>query len=216
MQVFPTTDSVSLDSATLDFFQLSLNTDLLSPIAFESSIPGATGSVVSSTLTSATLSLLFAHGLTFTGSDTLGVLRCIARVSDTTTTTVALQRGSIVSSDSACITQVFNEDGHIIFVTLYGCGTSTVSDFMKGKLPMGIAKIYPNPASDYITVSFRNELKRPIQYELLDALGIVRFHNSTLADRVTLDVSKLANGVYIFLAIGDDGSEFSRSVVVSR
>ena len=73
----------------------------------------------------------------------------------------------------------------------------------------------PNPATDQVTVHFRNAMQQPISYELIDALGKTRLSGANVEDALTLDVSPLGEGVY-FLRAFAGGVSVSREILVVR
>jgi hypothetical protein len=209
--------TLQLTKTALQEFDASMNTNLLTPLDFVSSVAEASGFVHDISQTSCGFSLLLSNGLTATGVTVLGSLRCIVRVADTEQTQVTLSKGSITSADTACLEESVPEDGSNVFVTLLPlCGVSTLEQFMKGQLPEAITGLYPNPASEELTVNFRNDLKRPISYQLIDALGISHLSRSTTTNTDVVDVSQIRPGIYYLVAQSPGGIRATREVVIDR
>lgn len=212
----PTT--LTLDQSAFQDFDLSLNTDLLTPLDFVPAAAGATGFVHDVDSSSAKFSLLFSKGLTLKTETLVGSLRCIVRVADTLQTQVMLSAGRLTTADTGCIVEAIPEDGSNVVVTLLPyCGVTILQDFMKsGLYPEGIQSIHPNPATSSVTVLFRNDLKRPISFELIDALGTVRFGDQTTNNEVELDVSRFSDGIYYLRAEAPGAPIMARKIVVSH
>jgi len=219
MSVLPASTNVTFSTASLEALKLSFNTDFLTPIAFNSLVPGASGSISNITGSSVDLSLLLSNGFSFTGQLQLGVLRCVVRVSDTMNTEVILSRCSFTSSDSGCITQSIPEGGSGVFVTLLPeCGLSTLLQFMKvGKLSE--FTVYPNPAENSITIQSNLEVKNA-KIEIFDQLGkkvanwgSVIFNGAK--KQSTFNVSSLPSGIY-FLRIETEGNVRSEKININR
>lgn len=208
--------SDTMTIGSLNRFQIALNTDLLTPLEFQSSVVGATGSIVNVSKYSATLSLAFSKVARLTGQSSLGVLRCIARAADTTVTKVLLTSYNLRSPDSGCISGISPEDNYVL-VTIAGCGIATVSQFMKSnRLTDAIENISPNPATESINVFFRNDLKRPISYKIVDELGVARMHGLTEQNELHIDISHLPNGLYYLRAQTNSGIANSRKIIIAK
>lgn len=217
MRILSGPKTLQLTTPTLQKFDVSMNTNLLTPLDFVSSVTGASGFVHDISQTSCGFSLLLSNGLIATGETVLGSLRCVVRVADTERTLISLSKGSITSADTACLEESVPEDGSNVFVTLLPlCGVPTLEQFMKGQLPSAVVGLYPNPANEQITILFRNDLKHPISYELVDALGISLCSHSATMSSAVLDVSQLRAGLYFLLVQSPEGIRAAREVAIEH
>ncbi|PHS06686.1 MAG: hypothetical protein COA88_10120 [Kordia sp.] len=67
------------------------------------------------------------------------------------------------------------------------------------KLPLNLqVKVYPNPFVEYITLSFKNEIKGDIKVALYDLLGRIIVTKSFLSNQlITVKLNKLPSAEYI-------------------
>lgn len=75
-------------------------------------------------------------------------------------------------------------------------------------------KIYPNPATDIFTINSGS--LQNIQVELFDISGRKLFQQKVIANQENIDVSSLANGVYICTIISNNKIVKREKVIVSR
>jgi hypothetical protein len=188
---------VTFAASSAEQLSLFINTNFLTPIEFRAD-PRGTGSIVTTTQTSADLQILWNSAFTVSSKTTLGVLRCAVKVTDTTEALIVLSSGKLRGTGAECIAQSIPEDGGSEHIQLLpACGLAELVGFMMhGMIPEGIVDIRPNPASGNISIRFQNDLKRPIEFEVVNALGTVCLRTSTLLSEYTLDVSALPAGVY--------------------
>ena len=78
---------------------------------------------------------------------------------------------------------------------------------MKNKDPFSpfqesFTKVYPNPASTYLNVQTKPGIKKPLLVQLFDMGGKRILETTTSQDNLTLDVSKVAAGIY-FLKVSN-------------
>ena len=71
----------------------------------------------------------------------------------------------------------------------------TINTNIKLERPEDAYKIYPNPVSDYFTISFLNEY--PESISLYDELGQIVLSQKVNDDRVTININNLENGLYV-------------------
>ncbi len=200
--------------ATTISMPFELDTNALVPIGFQALVPGiAAGTPVyrngalSVTLQSAALDL---HGDTL-----LGMLRCVAYVGDTLSTTVWLAAANVSSQVAPCIAlslEVDSVDIHIV-----GCGTPMVEQLMRsGHFSLAIRSISPNPAEEWVKVDFDNSTSSTISYQVLDALGTVRAEGEALGNSLMLDTHALPAGLYYVRASTATGAVASGKFVVEH
>jgi len=202
------TQSPSQPDQTWITLTYSLNTNLLTPFAF---IPtsGVTADPVQTTKTTATVTLHFDPGFTFSGETELGRLRCVAYVTDTLETDITLTGAA---HSSGCLTTL--ADSNVAHFTLTDCGTTTISNFLRtGKIPE--FNIHPNPATNSIQVQLSNT-PGTFNYELFDALGISRKNGVASDNSFQIDVSDLAAGNYYLRLKGENNIPATKEVVIVK
>ncbi len=65
------------------------------------------------------------------------------------------------------------------------------------ELPGYIIAAYPNPASDYVTVSVSGDATRPIAVKIFDTTGRVRYVSQIADSELRIPVSNLPAGMYV-------------------
>ncbi len=86
----------------------------------------------------------------------------------------------------------------------------SVNDIKHGKF----AKIYPNPAKDYINILLSGNSKI-YEVEIYDVAGQKLIIKNVSSENILIDTSDLRAGIY-FLRISSDKESFLRKVVISR
>jgi len=78
-------------------------------------------------------------------------------------------------------------------------------------------KLYPNPASSQINLSFEQSLNQALQIEIYNSAGQLVYQKSVSAfiDTYRIDISKLKAGVY-FVQLQSDGKKVYRTKFVKR
>ena len=191
------------DTASL-LLPFALDTNALKVVRFLSGFGGDTVDSLTFIGSTGTVRLHIAN-LTISGKTLIGTLRCVVYLADTLQTSISLQGASIDASTGGCIALSTDLTGVNIAIT--GCGDSTLLRFMKtGKIPLAIERIFPDPASDEVTVSLTNPSSAPITYEVIDALGLVRAEGEVSGTRLVLDVHALASGLYYLRARASSGA----------
>lgn len=74
--------------------------------------------------------------------------------------------------------------------------------------------IYPNPASDFITVSLK-KLSQKADYEMYDASGRLILKGN-FAGETKIDVRSLTNGNYVLTMILDNGEKISEKFIIKK
>ncbi|MBS1620812.1 MAG: T9SS type A sorting domain-containing protein [Bacteroidetes bacterium] len=59
-------------------------------------------------------------------------------------------------------------------------------------------KIYPNPATTYITFDFQKGFEKGLLIQVYNFLGKKMYETQDLSEKTTLDLSEYNRGVYIF------------------
>jgi hypothetical protein len=191
-------------SVTLTYF---LNTNLLTPLEFIP-ISGVIADPVQTTKTTATVTLHFDQGFTFSGETELGRLRCVAYVTDTLETDIILNAHS-----SGCLATL--ADSNVTHFTLTGCGATTLSNFMKFGTAYNILSIIPNPANNSVLIMLKNNGSL-LNYELLNPLGLVQKTGTTTGSKLQINLSGLSSGNYYFRLSGEGGIPVTEKLVIMK
>lgn len=69
-----------------------------------------------------------------------------------------------------------------------------------------VAWLHPNPAQGEITIGLQKNPQVLVNYDVLDALGIVRLHGKTMDASLSLDLSRLPSGTYFVRIVTSEGS----------
>jgi hypothetical protein len=201
----------SQNLADLSSFDLtySVNTDLLTPLEFIP-IKGATADQVKTTQTTATVTLHFDPGFTFSGEIELGKLRCTVFVTDTLETDIHLI--SAAYSSGCLVTSV---DSNTIHFTLSECGGTILSQYLHTGKVLDIISIRPNPAQDELEIDLQSAMKQDASIEIRNALGAKVYSGvknlTSGSNSIYLDTKGLAAGMYLVRVGGA-----SQSLVISR
>lgn len=75
-------------------------------------------------------------------------------------------------------------------------------------------KIYPNPASSYLNVQTKPGIKKPLLIQLFDMTGKRVMETTTSQDNITLDVTKVAAGMYFLKVTNGYGALVTTDKVV--
>ena len=76
-------------------------------------------------------------------------------------------------------------------------------------------KIYPNPAKDYITISWDNLELNNASISLLNNLGQIVFEKSINSNNDSISVNELADGMY-YLKINSNNRIITKKVIISK
>ncbi|MEP7235790.1 MAG: T9SS type A sorting domain-containing protein, partial [Ignavibacteriota bacterium] len=197
----------NLDSVVCDFV---MNTDLLSPIKFIPAQKDISSSSLLPMTNSAELTLHFLPGFVFTNETLLGSIRCIPYLSDTLTTRIELHG---ISVSSGCLSPLALSD--VQFDLRYQCSDSLLMKYLKYGSTTVIERIIPNPADNFITVRLRHH-SVPLEYRLIDRLGVERRSGTVASDDLRLDLEQLPAGVYYFRIINKSNPSGVSKVVIER
>jgi hypothetical protein len=203
-----------LDSTSISV-PFGIDTNVLRPIGFYSSISGITTDTITSLNGIENVILQSSQSLILKGDTMLGMLRCIVYLVDTLATFVLLVDSNLTLANSPCATLSLCSDS--VNILINGCGDQTLLEFMKTwQVPLGIQSIVPNPATDAVQISFINPTSSAISYQVFDALGQTRLKGVSISDALSLDVSSLPQGIYFFRATNGSGFSASSKVVIVR
>jgi len=76
-------------------------------------------------------------------------------------------------------------------------------------------QLYPNPASDIITLDIGRKTAGIVQYEISDICGKKIITGNKTNDRITINISELKDGLY-FLSVTSNNQRITKSFVISR
>jgi hypothetical protein len=74
--------------------------------------------------------------------------------------------------------------------------------------------LYPNPASDQLTLKLAAAPSGPMAVKIVDSMGRLVYDTSFSADQLVVDISGWADGIY-FVRLGEKGSEQVRKLLVN-
>ncbi|MGB8194360.1 MAG: T9SS type A sorting domain-containing protein, partial [Chitinophagaceae bacterium] len=74
--------------------------------------------------------------------------------------------------------------------------------------------VFPNPATQYVTVKFERGLHKPIHYQLMDIAGKLVLEKYTNRDEFTITVGHLRKGIYMLRLYNGYGVEVSLEKVI--
>jgi hypothetical protein len=195
--------NVTLTGATRISLPLSIDTNMLKVLSFDSRVSGLTVGALAYSNGIETVPLEV-QDLTITGETLIGWLRCVAFVSDTLQTTVALVSPTIASESVNCIT--LTTDSKAAQITLAGCGDSMLLWFMRTGSLVRIDRIVPNPAQSVVKVEGIG--LRVEGLEVYDVMGRkLEVTKTSSTAGVDLDVRDLTEGMY-YLRAGQSVERF--------
>jgi hypothetical protein len=61
-----------------------------------------------------------------------------------------------------------------------------------------IIKLYPNPATSYITFDMQKTYERGLSIQVYNFLGKKMYENQNIAEKITVDLAEFNRGVYIY------------------
>ncbi len=77
-----------------------------------------------------------------------------------------------------------------------------------------ILNIYPNPATDYITVNTKYTENKPYTLKLINSLGVVIVQTTITSNIQNVNLTKLANGHYVAIMYNRNNIEISKKKLV--
>jgi hypothetical protein len=107
----------------------------------------------------------------------------------------------------------FNECANVVYVygSVGNCdGTASVPNH---KLSESIF-IYPNPASDKLTVSFGDDSGKKLT--LFNTLGVVALERTSLSKKCEINISNLQSGPYFLRITDENGNREVRKVIIKN
>jgi len=121
------------------------------------------------------------------------------------------KNGELIASCNEQILKVQAPGNYSVQVSKFGCSSPMSETFFVGKKPTEYASsdteistdqttLYPNPATEYISVDWRGFSDGPIAITVTDAFGKVLLTTTMPSSEQTIDVSRLPAGVYVFQA----------------
>jgi hypothetical protein len=61
-----------------------------------------------------------------------------------------------------------------------------------------IIKLYPNPATTYITFDFQKGYEKGLSVEIFSFIGKKMYEGQNLSEKVNIDLAEFTRGVYIY------------------
>src|SRR6185436_14934011 len=68
-----------------------------------------------------------------------------------------------------------------------------------------IVKLYPNPATTYITFDLQNGFQKGLTIQLWSFLGRKMHESPNVNEKTTIDLSEFTRGVYIYYVLDQSG-----------
>lgn len=107
--------------------------------------------------------------------------------------------------------------GNVLYVDNINLNASLITT-QTGSIPLqevSAFNVYPNPASEKITIVFNSQLENPQSLTIRDNLGRVVYENNTLTsiNDQSIDVSKLAKGFYL-ISIEANKKTFTKKIIL--
>lgn len=94
---------------------------------------------------------------------------------------------------------------------------STVTSIEEEKLDQSLITIYPNPASNVITLSFEDQIQNPVSVTLTDLSGkeMVKYANVDPSFNSNLDLNGLTDGFY-FMKIKSGDKTLVKKIIINK
>jgi hypothetical protein len=98
-------------------------------------------------------------------------------------------------------------------VSSYGQDTRTPNPDGPGK----VLKIYPNPATSYITIDLQNNYQKGMTIAVYSFLGKKMYENQNVTEKTTLTITDFNRGIYVYHVTDQSGKVlFTGKFQVSR
>jgi hypothetical protein len=134
--------------------------------------------------------------------------------------------GDFTNSSAAAPVHAFASNGSysVVLTAINGNCTDTtvltvaITVSVEELIGLGNINVYPNPASESITVSFDNQLGNSIEISLIDALGrsvVSETIQSLGLNELALNLNTISNGMYT-LKLTSNNNIVSRKVIVRK
>jgi hypothetical protein len=222
-------DSVILTSSVADSYSWSNGATTQSIVVFTSgnfSVTTTNSDVCNGVGASAPVTVTFTTSPVANGAFTTNGNVVNFTNSSTNATSYSWDFGDFTNSSATAPAHAYAVNGNysVVLTAINGNCTDTTSFAIAITVSleelMGLSElnIYPNPASDHITVSFNNNNDNTIEVEMIDELGRVISGNSISNQGLNLteiNLDNVSNGLYIIRLNSEDKS-VSRKVIVNK
>ncbi|MBS1919274.1 MAG: T9SS type A sorting domain-containing protein [Bacteroidetes bacterium] len=96
----------------------------------------------------------------------------------------------------------------ILAITLFTTATTQAQVSRNNPIPDGpmvVLKIYPNPATSYITFDFQKGFEKGYLIQVYNFLGKKMYETQDISDKTTLNLTDYNRGVYIYHLVDRSG-----------
>lgn len=167
-------------------------------------IPGWTNSLLVTSLKKGSVFryLLSADGLTIPGSgieywNTTNRFRDIAINPNGQEFYVITDNSGATSGPSSGYTTVLDNPGTIMKFTYTGILLPVTDNRVRPKRVEDMVNIFPNPATNHITVKGKKEFRKPLRVQIFNLAGVLQKEEFSFRNEFTVDISSLLPGVYM-------------------
>lgn len=119
---------------------------------------------------------------------------------------VATDNTGSTSGPSGSSTAVLNNPGSILEFQYNGILKLQDEPVRPVRLRQLHVEVYPNPVSDYLWVKTATQMKKPVQYQLTNAAGVISAQGTSSAEKFSIPVKNLQSGAYVLKLYDHNGA----------